>query len=114
MIKFTEIEALFILWGIYFINLYFDAKFFGFILLTFLFFLIAILKMFNPFESMYQSLIIVLFMIPIGLYCLVKNDEFKKRGIKVFQTASKKNIVVMLILIGIFILLKLFYFDRGN
>lgn len=103
----TENNLYLILVGIYVLYLYVDSKFKGYIF-------IAVWAISIPFLGFIQTkpikiLIFMLLMGAVFIGGMVEADKFKKLGKDIYRP-SKRNIVVAIFLVGVFMVVKSLFF----
>lgn len=111
MIPITPKVLKFILIGIYLLGLYYQSRFKGFIGIAIVCFMVAALKFIMPDKIILVFLIgIVSWIIAIGL-SLKELKKYKNAGIEIFRFGNK-NIVFGFFLFLVYVLAKIFFFDK--
>ncbi len=111
MVAFTPKILSLILTGIILFSFYFNAKFKTFIGFSFICFLLATLKLFKP-DAIGLHIVTVLFtLLVVLIMCLVELQNFRRKGKKIFRPTGK-TLVFALLLSGVYVLFKIFYFDK--
>lgn len=97
--------------GIYLLYLYADLKYKSFLGLSFLCFVLIGSKIIYPDQYGKQWLLIGAPIVIISIFAIIEAQKFQNQGRAIFQP-TKKNIIFGIILVSIYLLARIFYFDK--